>query len=501
MTLNDFFAKFAEECDDDDDWVPRHRFTENVLVTTAISTVMDHALSEYNAPRLNPFPVCSNKSAWVEVRGTIGRISKGTNACFVQLINETDFIYSRPTVSHSRTTTCTRRHDNRRRGEKHKRERNSARIVAYHWHISHSAWNKLMHALHGNGVINRIYTDGMPTLKQNNTVEDYVSWHIDFTAWTRGQGAYNCIIERPVVLLTADLTQQKKDEQEGLRYLAAAIDDVDIRTAVMTSASNSGITGYAFLRDLMLQGSNLQSSIQTTIDNMTYAVGQSPMTFKLRFMKFTNALEPKPSDRILTSKFADALRRNTDSLYDDCISAAGAAGKDDKFDEYSTLLIKLVTQKQSRPGIKNEGEVAARQTMIQDLAKEVKQLRSTSMQPRERDRPHGKPPGGVDEKQGNRICGRCGKTGHLKYDCSLPAQCCPFVFPNGDKCARDHVIDTCFFKDPSLCSDPKIREIVETKLEKKSTTTCGHRTTTHHEDDDYVDEYDEAEAQTTVIYA
>ena len=93
---------------------------------------------------------------------------------------------------------------------------------------------------------------------------------------------------------------------------------------------------------------------------MAYEVGQSPMTFKLRFMKFASSLEPKPSDRILTSKFADALRRNTDSLYDDCISAAGAAGKDDNFDEYSNLLVKLVTQKQSRPGIKNEGDVRPR---------------------------------------------------------------------------------------------------------------------------------------------
>ena len=95
-----------------------------------------------------------------------------------------------------------------------------AHAINYLWHISHSALNKLMHALHGNGVINRIYTAGMPTLKSNSTIEDYVSWHIDFTAWTKGQGAYGCIIEAPA--RPADADAQAKDEQEGLRYLAAA---------------------------------------------------------------------------------------------------------------------------------------------------------------------------------------------------------------------------------------------------------------------------------------
>ena len=76
-------------------------------------------------------------------------------------------------------------------------ETDRAAAVEYIWAIDHKAWNKLMHALHGNGIISRIYTDGMPTLKANNTLEDYISWTIDFKAWCRGQGIYGCIISRP----------------------------------------------------------------------------------------------------------------------------------------------------------------------------------------------------------------------------------------------------------------------------------------------------------------
>ena len=504
---------------------PPHAFSDGELAASAMEVIMERELSTFGVPGAS--------SRWLELRGAMGTISQPIRARHAHVISQTPVIYLSPTVSQTHTTKRYRRRSqtwhNTMRSEKQRPSSRGiiilqpcraekpntsvagagmiiltaifgyiAHAINYLWHISHSAWNKLMHALHGNGVINRIYTAGMPTLKSNSTIEDYVSWHIDFTAWTKGQGAYGCIIEAPA--RPADADAQAKDEQEGLRYLAAALEDIDIRTAVMTGAGNSGVNGFRFLRELMLQGSNLQSSIQTTIEGMAYEVGQSPMTFKLRFMKFASSLEPKPSDRILTSKFADALRRNTDSLYDDCISAAGAAGKDDNFDEYSNLLVKLVTQKQSRPGIKNEGDVAALQTMVKDLTREVKQLRNGPRQPT------GNPPGNLSGKNGGggprsdakreKFCSRCGKKGHLKADCRLASQCCPFVFPNGEKCQRDHVIGTCFYKDPSLCRDPKMRKIVESKLEKKSTTAAGHKTTAHHEDDDY--EEDE-KGHTTII--
>ena len=48
---------------------------------------------------------------------------------------------------------------------------------------------------------------------------------------------------------------------------------------------------------------------------------------------------------------------------------------------------------------------------------------------------------------------------------------CEFVFPNGDRCNGPHHTKDCWFKHPDKCKDPKIKKMVERKLQAKSTTS------------------------------
>ena len=75
------------------------------------------------------------------------------------------------------------------------------------------------------------------------------------------------------------------------------------------------------------------------------------------------------------------------------------------------------------------------------------------------------------------------------------------MFPNGDKCGRDHLINTCFYQDPMRCRDPRMRKLIESKIEKKSTSSAGAHKSSHLNDDNYEDEDDEFGHTATVCGA
>ncbi|EOD18636.1 hypothetical protein EMIHUDRAFT_243627 [Emiliania huxleyi CCMP1516] len=86
------------------------------------------------------------------------------------------------------------------------------------------------------------------------------------------------------------------------------------------------------------------------------------------------------------------------------------------------------------------------------------------------DRKGGRKPGGKEPADKAALrCHRCGASGHTRSECPKPKQSCPFIMPNGRKCGQDHHISTCWYKDPSKCPNPRIRERIQEKLKRAST--------------------------------
>ena len=377
----------------------------------------------------------------------------------------------------------------------------SSSIFEYIWNISHKSWNKLMHALHGNGVITRLYTEGMPHLSTDLTPESFISWTLDFKGWCISQGMKPFIIER--ASSTVPLSDEvKANEAEGLRYLCAAIDDPDLRTNVALNAQDSGITGYKFLTETILQGAAVQPTIQAVLDNTILRGNQTAVAFRIKFSKLANALDPKPSDRILTTKFANAVLRESGDLYESCVSAASAAGFDDDLNKYANLLTKLITEKQARLHSGNGPSPAdpnALQSTVKALQHEIKKLQQRQDRPDSRQsnrrsnnrsqsgNQYGQPPrkGKNQVQQEKRPCRRCAKThpGGVR-DCRLPTASCDFILPNGQRCQGDHHRSLCFFEDPSRCHDPKIRALVQRKLDNMNTNSANITAVSEHFDDE-----------------
>ena len=362
------------------------------------------------------------------------------------------------------------------------------------WHISHKAWNALMHALHGNGTsgtgttIKRLYTEGMPHLTSLD-VEDFVSWTIDYTAWAQGQGIYAGIISRGT---KADGTENDPEpviEAEGLRYLCAAIDDHSVRSIVAIKAGNSGITGYKELLRRILRGVSIQPTIQMLLEKMAYNANEGIVSFHIKYAKFCESLDPKPADQILSSKFATAICKNTGNLYIDCVTAANDL--ENNFDDYCDKLTTLIAKRQALTGGKRDQAEQGLHTRITALETKLKQTELQNRQLRNqrtinrKGTPNGGPDGkgkGTKNEGKKKKCGRCGKMHSGK--CTLPKQECDFLLPNGKKCGGDHARKNCYYEDPSRCEDPKLRAIIERKKKAMETSSEGHKAKIQESDDD-----------------
>ena len=374
--------------------------------------------------------------------------------------------------------------------------------VSYVWAMSHHSWNSLMHALHGNTttrLVTRLYTEGMPVL---GTVDEtsFISWTIDFRGWCKSNaGLYSAIIDRGVDEKGDPNTPNPENEAEGLKYLCAAISDPDIRASVATKSAGSGVKGYAELVKIVLQGTEEQPTIETMLDKMRYNAPDSIISFKIKWLKHADALDPKPAARILTKRFTTAVARNTGSMFDDCIAAVAAQNIDDDTEKYMNLLTKLCSRKLERA---NDPDINAHKAQATDTIAELKEqltaLRAEvnkSNSGRPPHRPGGRSPASrpanrtKDTAHGDRDkkiqCVRCTKI-HVggRKNCRLPPKECPFVLPDGTTCNGDHDVTFCFFKDPSKCRDPKFRSLIDKKLERmKTTSMSAHKSLTDDEDD------------------
>ena len=46
---------------------------------------------------------------------------------------------------------------------------------------------------------------------------------------------------------------------------------------------------------------------------------------------------------------------------------------------------------------------------------------------------------------------------------------CPFILPDGSRCNRNHLEKYCWYKDQSQAKDPRVRELIEKKLDAMRT--------------------------------
>ena len=61
-------------------------------------------------------------------------------------------------------------------------------LVSSDWHVSHRAWNRLVHALHGNTTMMGVFFDGV--FFAASPIHFYpMMWHISHAAWNRLQHA------------------------------------------------------------------------------------------------------------------------------------------------------------------------------------------------------------------------------------------------------------------------------------------------------------------------
>ena len=361
------------------------------------------------------------------------------------------------------------------------------------WHVSHREHNRLMHALHGNGILKKIYTNGMPLLsKDSSSPSDYIHWSIALRSWTVQAGIMSLVIGP----LPDDV--EDDDKAEGLRYLCAAIENQDMKSEVASQgAANGAPAGLAWLEREFLQGVAKQPALHDMFNSMSLQPKENIVTFKSRFAKISRELDPRPSANILCSTFAKAIKQHTGSLYDDCISSASAANDQTDFDTFSALLVKLCTQKRSRETAATTqiSDVAALRADMKAMAVDLKKQMADSRPGRHerdtrRDRPdqRNRDPSGRPQrdsrrapnyKPGNKPDGKKGPPHGRGGDRRQidKNKKCDFVLPNGERCGKNHLRSDCYYEDPSRCPDPRIREIITKKLASMSTTSSANHST------------------------
>lgn len=175
----------------------------------------------------------------------------------------------------------------------------------YEWHTSHREHNRLMHALHGNGIMSKLYTANLPVLTRKATaIDDYILWRLDLKAWS-DQSVITNLIFGPLPDDTSD-----EDRNEALKYLCAAIEDKNISAKVAKAGLDDGAPGgLEWLDKQFMQGTAEQPALSRILDNIALKPKESLIAFKARFEKIADAMDPRHGDSILCTLFSRADRR------------------------------------------------------------------------------------------------------------------------------------------------------------------------------------------------
>ena len=273
---------------------------------------------------------------------------------------------------------------------------------SYVWFIPITELNRLHHALHGNGIMSKLHTAGMPILPTGSrgTPEEFINWQIDFQGWLATSGITTYVV--------GPLPEEASegDTQEGMRYLCAAIADTNLRSAV--AGHGPAPNAFEWLEAQFLQGVAKQPALLQILDGMALQPNENMVSFKMRFVKILNEIQPDLDSAIACMKFASAIKRNTGTSFDDCLVSASSSDDQSDFERYSNLLVRICTQKQGRDPPehlvdKHNQEIKALTAKIDALSSSFQERRDHPKQERDR---RGK--GGRGDKE-PRMCFNCGK--------------------------------------------------------------------------------------------
>ena len=148
-------------------------------------------------------------------------------------------------------------------------------LVCVQWHISHRAWNRLMHALHGNTtsspslpetLVKRVYHHDCPRLEGSDiSLEAFLSWSIDAQGYFDliGLTDYTCgkLPDLSRTASDAEKAAHTRYRREGLRYLCAMIGDKNLRTSVTMNAKSCGVAAWKYLEAEFLRQHSAQSAL------------------------------------------------------------------------------------------------------------------------------------------------------------------------------------------------------------------------------------------------
>ena len=374
-------------------------------------------------------------------------------------------------------------------------------VWSYIWKPTHRAMNKKYHAEHGNGtstkLISKLTIEGLPSLsKEADDPSVFMEYAIDMRSWAIMNNVTDFTVGPAVAVphgeeAAASAIRLAKNA-EGVRYICASISDPDLRSTVASGAGTPpmGPTAYGVLRGQFLQGTDEQPTIMNILDNMKLRRDQSVVAFRSRWTKFALALDPQPAQRILSQKFCRAVTAGTGDMYMQCaISSITDPAAQDNYGAYSALLTRLCTQQkqfnETEATVKamkatTEPTSAGKDKVVKALENKVatleKRLEKTKFGPDDRggrrdDRRTG------DRDRPKRQCHKCGEF-HDPITCKANPVC-DWHFGNGDKCGGCHLRKFCWHEDPTRCRDPKLRRLIERRVEAKSkpSSVSSHQTT------------------------
>ena len=328
--------------------------------------------------------------------------------------------------------------------------------------LSHREFNKLWHIAHGNttSLVTKIYTDGIPKLKSADMdTNTFIMWQLELRAWCK----LHSLTPFVVGPMSDDITEAQV--AQGKRYLAAAIEDSALASAAISGAAGiddgdlaeggaipaTAVGGSApaalrWLNTEYLQGVAEQPAIANLLDSVALKPDENIITFKAKFCKLADALDPAHSDHVLCTKFMAAITKKTGQAFEACITAATAAHSTDDFATFAQALCRLCmgAMARARDNARENSQVTALNAQVKLLTDQVEALAANS-----------RPPGPPGREGRKRLCPNCGKEHAGK--CREPPAKCDFVLPDGRTCGGSHLRRFCFYCNMRILTDARTR--------------------------------------------
>ena len=327
---------------------------------------------------------------------------------------------------------------------------------AYTWKITIRRHQKLMHIIYGNTtkLVSKLCTNGLPKLPSDvSDAEKFLSYTLDLQGWCAINGATSYVIgpalPRPPATQVDERNKYDALMAEGLKYLAASIENADLKGEVARRAMGSGPQGFAILQRKVLQGMAPGPALQQVLDDLRFSIDGNVVAFQARFTKFSSALQPMPAANVLCQKFVHAITADTNGLFDDCVTTILATDDLTDFERFSDSLTKAVSLKATRMTAQNPSHIGQNAQAHQSSGVEPSELQQLQKRIEEL------------EKQLEAINGDQDTNTNEK-------PVCDYTFPNGDACGGNHQRRNCWFEDPTRCRNPDIRRHVERKIQSKS---------------------------------